>query len=448
MLHRGAAPLARVVPPPRTRGRATRCTAATAVAAVAPPASPAPRRRLHRCSAAGGDAAPSGAAAASASGGERAAPRAGSLIEDTLAALSADAEQQAGLRRLREQGQAALTRQESARRRRALSLADAPSFDALLASRAVPPLRHGRHTTLQVNIGLFCNQACSHCHVESSPLRVRENMDGETVDAVLRVLRASPGVRTLDITGGAPELNPHFRRLVRGARALGLEVIDRCNLTVMFEDGQADLAAFLAEQSVRVVASLPCYSAATVDAQRGDGVFERSIAALRELNAVGYAAAPDNGLHLDLMYNPAGASLPPDAATLEAAYKRELAAQFGVSFSSLLTLTNMPIKRFADRLHQRGETEAYMQLLLAAFNPAAAARVMCTGLVSVRWDGALFDCDFNQQLDIGMRGASAAKRSIFGIASLEELEGCDVATDLHCLGCTAGAGSSCGGQLA
>lgn len=272
-------------------------------------------------------------------------------------------------------------------------------------------------------------------------------MDAAGVDRLLALLRASPGVRELDITGGAPEMNPHFRRLVVGARALGLQVIDRCNLTVLFEPGQADLAAFLAEQGVRVVASLPCYTAATVDKQRGDGVFDRSIAALRELNAAGYATSEHEHLTLDLMYNPAGASLPPAAETLEAAYKRELAEHFGVSFSRLLTLTNMPIKRFADRLAQEGKTEEYMQLLLRSFNPAAAERVMCTALVSVRWDGALFDCDFNQQLDLPPRGAGAPC-TVFDIGSLSELEGCAVATDLHCLGCTAGAGSSCGGQLA
>ena len=201
-------------------------------------------------------------------------------------------------------------------------------------------------------------------------------MDAAGVDRLLALLRASPGVRELDITGGAPEMNPHFRRLVVGARALGLQVIDRCNLTVLFEPGQADLAAFLAEQGVRVVASLPCYTAATVDKQRGDGVFDRSIAALRELNAAGYATSEHEHLTLDLMYNPAGASLPPAAETLEAAYKRELAEHFGVSFSRLLTLTNMPIKRFADRLHQAGQTEAYMATLLGAFNPEAARRVM------------------------------------------------------------------------
>jgi len=392
--------------------------------------------------------------------------RHGSLVPETLAALAADAEAQEGLRRLREQGQAALTREEAARRRRALPRV--ASFDKLLEERGVPTLRHGPVTTLQVNLGLLCNQACTHCHVESSPLRVAENMGAAGVDRLLLLLRASPGVRELDITGGAPELNPEFRRLVVGARALGLQVIDRCNLTVLYEPGQADLAAFLAAQRVRIVASLPCYSAvrarygyrglfapadmralsilhlqANVDKQRGDGVFDRSIAALRELNAVGYATT-DPGLQLDLMYNPGGAFLPPAAETLEAAYKRELHDNFGVSFSSLLCLTNMPIKRFADRLHQAGQTDAYMNTLLEAFNPEAARRVMCTQLVSVRWDGALFSCDFNQQLDMPLNG----RKTIFDIDTVDELQGNTIATDLHCLGCTAGSGSSCGGKLA
>ena len=362
-------------------------------------------------------------------------------MPETLAALAADAEAQEGLRRLREQGQAALTREEAARRRRALPRV--ASFDKLLEERGVPTLRHGPVTTLQVNLGLLCNQACTHCHVESSPLRVAENMGAAGVDRLLLLLRASPGVRELDITGGAPELNPEFRRLVVGARALGLQVIDRCNLTVLYEPGQADLAAFLAAQRVRIVASLPCYSAVNVDKQRGDGVFDRSIAALRELNAVGYATT-DPGLQLDLMYNPGGAFLPPAAETLEAAYKRELHDNFGVSFSSLLCLTNMPIKRFADRLHQAGQTDAYMNTLLEAFNPEAARRVMCTQLVSVRWDGALFSCDFNQQLDMPLNG----RKTIFDIDTVDDLQGNAIATDLHCLGCTAGSGSSCGGKLA
>lgn len=266
-------------------------------------------------------------------------------MPDTLAELEQDEAAKAGLARLLKDGQAALTREEAARRRRAISASDVPTFDALLASRGCAPLRHGAFQTLQVNLGLLCNQACSHCHVESSPLRTAENMDERTARRVLELLAASPSVRSLDLTGGAPELNPHFRMLVREARALGVEVVDRCNLTVLFEPGQESLAAFLAQQRVRVVASLPCYTPETVDRQRGRGVFERSVAALRELNAVGYGVE-GSGLVLELMFNPAGARLPPPAAQLEPAYRAEL-ADHGIVFTRLLTLTNMPIKRCA-----------------------------------------------------------------------------------------------------
>jgi len=357
-------------------------------------------------------------------------------------ATSSDAA--AALARLKAEGQRELTRQEAARRRRALhGVAD--SFAQVLSDRGCASLQHRAADTLQVNLGLYCNQACNHCHVESSPLRVRENMDAATVDRVLEVLENSirHGVHTLDLTGGAPELNPHFRRCVTRARQLGVDVIDRCNLTVLCEPGQEDLASFLAEHRVHVVASMPCYNQDTVDKQRGDGVYERSIAGLQQLNAMGYGQ-PGTGLVLDLMYNPAGASLPPAAFSLEAAYKRELGSRFGIQFNSLLTLTNMPIKRFADRLHQSGQTEAYMRTLLDAFNPATTEGVMCTRLVSVRWDGALFDCDFNQQLDLPPQ---APKRSIFDISSTQDWTGCGVTTDLHCLGCTAGAGSSCTGTV-
>jgi radical SAM/Cys-rich protein len=382
------------------------------------------------------------------------APRgsATSLVPESLRFLAADPSSEAAvaLQRLKRDGQAELTRQEAARRRRALTGVGVDSFAQVLSSAGCSPtLRHGQADTLQVNLGLYCNQACNHCHVESSPLRVKENMDSGTLDRVLAVLAASctsagGSVHTLDLTGGAPELNPHFRRAVVAAVGLGVTVIDRCNLTVLCEPGQEDLASFLAAHRVRVVASLPCYNEDTVDKQRGAGVYERSIAGLKQLNAVGYGM-PGTGLMLDLMYNPAGPSLPPAASTLEAAYKRELGSRHGIVFNNLLTLTNMPIKRFADRLHQDGATEAYMRLLHGAFNPATVAGVMCTRLVSVRWDGALFDCDFNQQLDIQ---PGAPKRTIWEIASTADWDGCAIATDLHCLGCTAGAGSSCTGAVA
>lgn len=268
-------------------------------------------------------------------------------------------------------------------------------------------------------------------------------MDAATLERLFALLAASPGVRTLDLTGGAPELHPLFRGAVARAAGLGLRVLVRSNLTVLLEPGQEDLATFLASHRVRVVASLPCYEEGAVDAQRGAGVYARSITALQALNAAGYAT-PGTGLHLDLMYNPAGATLPPPQAALEAAYRAELRERHGVAFTRLLTLTNMPIKRFADRLHQSGQAESYLRLLLSAFNVATLPGLMCTNLVSVDWRGRLYDCDFNQALGLGEAGA----RDVWSLESLDDVAGSRVATGLHCLGCTAGAGSSCGGQLA
>lgn len=354
--------------------------------------------------------------------------------------MEQDEEFKAAAENLKREGQAALTRREAAIRRRALDGLGVPSFDEYLEQKGVERLERRPATTLQVNVGLYCNQACSHCHVESSPLRVAEQMDAKGVARLVELLDASPSVRTLDLTGGAPELNPHFRDLVRAGRERGLEVIDRCNLTVLYEEGQDDLADFLAENRARVVASMPCYSEANVDAQRGRGVFEKSIQALRDLNALGYGSE----LPLDLMYNPGGGFLPPAAAKLEDAYRAELRDNFGVVFSSLLTLTNMPIKRFADYLVQKGELESYMQLLLDNFNSAAVPGVMCKETVSVNWEGKLYDCDFNQQLALGMAGAP----TIWDISSLDDVTGRKIGTDNHCFGCTAGAGSSCGGATA
>jgi radical SAM/Cys-rich protein len=247
-------------------------------------------------------------------------------------------------------------------------------------------------------------------------------------------------VECVDLTGGAPELHPRFRALVHRARALGRGVIDRCNLTVFAEPGCADLPEFLAEQGVRVVASLPCYSRENVDRQRGRGVFEASIEALRRLNALGYGA----GLRLDLVYNPLGASLPPPQAQLEADYRRELGA-LGIRFDHLLTLTNMPIKRFARDLARRGEAAAYQALLVSHFNPATVEAVMCRHTLSVAWDGQLYDCDFNQALGLAL---GAGPRTLFELEASEALETQPIATAPHCFGCTAGAGSSCGGALA
>jgi len=316
-------------------------------------------------------------------------------------------------------------------------------FARTLAEHGVAPLRRVAATTLQVNVGRRCDLACHHCHVEAGPKRT-EAMSRETADRVLELLARSPGLATLDLTGGAPELHDVFRPLVVGARALGRSVIDRCNLTTLALPGQEDTAEFLASHGVRIVASLPCTTPGNVDAQRGRGVFERSIEALRSLNALGYGRA-GSGLSLDLVYNPLGPSLPPPQAELEARYREDLRSLFGVEFDRLLTLTNMPIKRFAHALERDGRLEEYLSLLVNHFNPATVSGLMCRDTVSVGFDGALYDCDFNQMLELPL-GARA--RSVFDVESLEGLSGEPVATASHCFGCTAGTGSSCGGSLA
>lgn len=294
---------------------------------------------------------------------------------------------------------------------------------------------------LQVNIGRKCNQACHHCHVESSPIRT-ENMIEATVSRIIEVLDHSPSLRTIDITGGAPELNPNFRRLVLASRARGLEVIDRCNLTVLFEKGQEDTAQFLAEQGVTIIASLPCYSRENVEKQRGSGVFNRSIEALKILNGLGYGTS--NKLKLNLVYNPTGPFLPPDQSGLERDYKRELKELFGIEFDSLLTITNMPIKRFLTDLQKSNRLDEYMELLANSFNPAAAMGVMCRSLLSVSWNGELHDCDFNQMLELPI---GAGKNTIWDIDSFGGFTGSKITLANHCYACTAGAGSSCGGSL-
>jgi radical SAM/Cys-rich protein len=268
-------------------------------------------------------------------------------------------------------------------------------------------------------------------------------MNRNVAERCIKLLEMSPSVKTLDITGGAPELNENFRYMVTEGRRLGKEVIDRCNLTVLSEPGQEDLGSFLAENKVRVVASLPCYSAKNVDIQRGSGVFSRSIRGLLLLNQLGYGQE-GSGLILDLVYNPLGAFLPPEQSALEATYRRQLEADFGISFNNLFTLTNMPIKRFADQLARRDELVPYMDLLVRNFNPAACGGLMCLDLVSVDHRGALYDCDFNQQLATRM----VLPRTVFDVASLDELVAAPVATDSHCFGCTAGMGSSCQGATA
>jgi radical SAM/Cys-rich protein len=314
-------------------------------------------------------------------------------------------------------------------------------FQATLRQHGYGDLRRQETTTLQINVGKLCNQACHHCHVEASPIR-KEIMGPAVADRLLGLLAVSPKVRALDITGGAPELNPNFRRLVLQSRKMGREVIDRCNLTVFFEPGQEDLPEFLAENRVKITASLPCYTAKNVDEQRGRGVFDKSIRALQRLNELGYGGA-DTGLILNLVYNPLDAYLPPSQERLEADYKMQLREHFGIVFNRLFTITNMPIKRFAEFLERSGKYESYMGLLVNHFNSSTVEQLMCRSLVSVSWDGLLYDCDFNQMLEIGMPGA----RTIWDIDSLSGLNGKHIATGSHCFGCTAGAGSSCGGSL-
>ncbi|UCE88073.1 MAG: arsenosugar biosynthesis radical SAM protein ArsS [Deltaproteobacteria bacterium] len=315
-------------------------------------------------------------------------------------------------------------------------------FDDRLAAEGLAPLRRDAVATLQVNVGKLCDLACHHCHVEAGPKRP-ERMTRRTAGRVLELLERNPQLTTLDLSGGAPELNENFRDLVRGARGLGRRVIDRCNLTVLQVPGQEDTAAFLAEHGVAVVASLPCYTPDNVEAQRGRGVFGRSLEALRQLNALGYGQS-DSPLELDLVYNPLGASLPPPQAELEARYRKELLESFGIHFHRLLTITNMPILRFAHALARDGQAEAYQSLLVNHFNPASVPALMCRFLLSVSWDGGLFDCDFNQMLELPL---GAGERSIWDVDDVDALAGARIATGMHCYGCTAGAGSSCGGAL-
>ena len=319
------------------------------------------------------------------------------------------------------------------------------SFSSKLSSQRLPALRARRVETLQVNVGKVCNQTCAHCHVDAGPHRT-ESMSRETAAQVLRVLRQNKAIKTLDITGGAPELNPHFRWLASVAHTLGRHVIDRCNLTVFFVDGQSDLPAFLALHRVEVVASLPCYTAENVDKQRGKGVFDQSIEGLRILNDLGYGH-DDSGLLLNLVYNPLGASLPPPQAALEADYKRELLERFGIVFNRLFTITNMPISRFKTDLVVHGKYESYMQKLEAAFNPDAVDQVMCRDLISVGWDGQLYDCDFNQMLDLPILSEGSDRPLTISEFDAALLSRRLIRTDAHCFGCTAGAGSSCGGAL-
>jgi radical SAM/Cys-rich protein len=310
----------------------------------------------------------------------------------------------------------------------------------LLKSTDFPAITRYELSTLQVNLGYKCNQSCLHCHVNAGPSR-REMMDEATIELVLQVLTARR-IQTLDLTGGAPELHSRFRELVRQAVSLGVRVIDRCNLTILFEPAQEDLAEFLAQHRVEIVASLPCYSAENVDQQRGDGVFEKSIAALQLLNGLGYGAQPE--LILNLVYNPLGPTLPPAQQMLQAQYKKELADRFGIQFNQLFTLANMPIQRFGSTLISKGKFADYMNLLKHNHAAANLAEVMCRRTLSVDWQGYLYDCDFNQQL--GLRRAAVHGKHLQDLLRRDPKNDPIIIAD-HCYGCTAGQGSSCGGAL-
>jgi radical SAM/Cys-rich protein len=325
---------------------------------------------------------------------------------------------------------------------RHLAATGVPHFDDVLSRHGRDPLEARTIEVLQVNVGKLCNQTCAHCHVDAGPDR-REVMSAGTAAQVVELLRRHP-VPTLDITGGAPELNPQFRFLVREAAALGRRVIDRCNLSVLLLPAQRDLVPFLVEHRVEVTASLPSFRASGTDAQRGEGIFEKSLEALRLLNAAGYGRG--GGLVLNLVHNPVGTFLPGEQASLERDYRRELSLRHAIVFDRLFTITNMPISRFLDHLERTGNLQRYMELLVSAFNPRAADGVMCRTYLSVGWDGTLYDCDFNQMLALPTNhGAPQTLGAL--LESGGELPR-RVVTDRHCFGCTAGAGSSCAGAVA
>lgn len=315
---------------------------------------------------------------------------------------------------------------------------------ATRVSRDAETLIRTSLTELQINLGKLCNQTCTHCHVDAGPTKTTENMTPKTAERICELVDACDSLVTIDLTGGAPELNPCFRSLVTHFRMRGLRIIDRCNLTILSEPGQEDLGEFLATQRVDVVASLPCYLEDNVDAQRGSGVFERSITGLQQLNALGYGKEGST-LNLDLVFNPTGPTLPPDQMSLENAYKGELKKRYNIEFNHLLAITNIPIKRYAQFLKKRGVLVDYMQMLEAAFNPRAARGVMCKAMLSIGWDGQLFDCDFNQML--GMPAAGKSPQTVWDIKSFDEYIHQRIAVADHCYGCTAGAGSSCGGSV-
>ena len=312
----------------------------------------------------------------------------------------------------------------------------------LLQNSDFPQIKRGQLRTLQVNLGYRCNQQCLHCHVDAGPRRT-ESMSDENISVIVKSL-SSGQITTLDLTGGAPELHPKFRYLVETARALDIHVIDRCNLTILSEPGQESLAEFLAAHQVEVVASLPCYSEENVDGQRGEGVFTASIEGIKKLNVLGYAQ-PHSDHILNLVYNPTGAFLPPAQGQLEADYKQKLSEQFDIEFNNLFTITNMPIKRFGSSLISKGEFENYMQLLKSSYSTDNLQTVMCRDLISIDWQGYIYDCDFNQMLELPLL-LNNEKQHISQLV-IDQLDKNDIVVADHCYGCTAGQGSSCGGAL-
>ena len=314
----------------------------------------------------------------------------------------------------------------------------------LLEKTDFPAIHRSQLSTLQVNLGYKCNQACYHCHVNSSPRR-KEMMDRETIDLVLNFLQHS-SAQTIDMTGGAPEMNENFKYLVSRASQLGVQIIDRCNLTILEEPGYEDMALFLAQHKVDIVASLPCYLEDNVDEQRGDGVFQASLAGLKQLNELGYGKV-GTGLSLNLVYNPVGAFLPPSQRDLEKTYKKELKSRYGIEFNNLFTITNMPIARFGSTLVAQGELEQYMNLLKDNYNTSSLKEVMCRNTISVSYQGYVYDCDFNQMLNIPF-GAGDKHLTHLSDINVAELNNKSISIANHCYGCTAGQGSSCGGALA
>lgn len=370
----------------------------------------------------------------------------GSLIPDTLKEMENDPDFKLTAEKLKKLGQKQMTKEERKKRQRALDDLGVPNFVQFWKQMAEkktgvrPSTLTRKHCEqMQINIGLYCNQACNHCHVESSPKR-KEMMDHKTAVKCMEILENSPSVTILDLTGGAPELNAEFRYLAARGKELGRDVIVRSNLTSLLEPGQEDTAQFFADNKLHVIASLPCYSAKNVNMQRGKGVFDKSIHALLVLNSMGYGREEE--LQLDLVYNPLGGFLPPPQVPLAEKYKEELLEHFGIEFNKLFTMTNMPIKRFVDFLYRRNELKDYMELLVRNYNLDTIDGLMCRNLMNINWNGQIYDCDFNQQLDLQCRGESQKSLTVWDISSLDEMADVKIRTDNHCFGCTAGMGSS------